>query len=264
MFKKGIIKPPFLLHFRIATAGGVSKELTHPFPIEPTASLALEGECESVLMHNGHFSEWQKVLLNNISPTYKFPEGDWSDSRAMAFIASIHGEHVLKLFEEKITVLSAKTGLTIFEDKRFVTHTQKDGSKLFLSNSINCQYGPSGYNNNTTIIRSTKGSYTSYNDYIEEKLGKYPKGSYAEYKQMYGYYDWDDVEDDVDANWYWEDEREEQGVWVSKAVKEQEEINTLLIETAKNWDRKEAIFTDEDLERAIEEEELDHWGIYAG
>ena len=47
-----------VLHFRIATAGGVCKEMTHPFPYVNNYDKMgeVEGECRTVVAHNGILS----------------------------------------------------------------------------------------------------------------------------------------------------------------------------------------------------------------
>jgi len=99
---------PYVAHFRIPTCGGTKDSLTHPFPISADASTALEGVTEGgVLFHNGGWSDWRTFSLSTASqqPT-KFPRGDWSDSRAMAWNAFIYGEGILELINEKVVVFT--------------------------------------------------------------------------------------------------------------------------------------------------------------
>lgn len=98
---------PFVAHFRIPTCGGDLPGLTHPFSIEPSASTALEGETEGqVLFHNGHWGGWKNVSLEtSVRGSLKLPEGRLSDSRMMAWCASIYGSSFLELIEEKIVTL---------------------------------------------------------------------------------------------------------------------------------------------------------------
>lgn len=106
---KGIKSVPVLIHFRIASVGGAIKELTHPFPVTPTVSLANEGTAEKVLMHNGHWGSWRETtrdycLKHNVKP----PTGPFSDSRAMAFLAAKLGVSILPLLDmsDRIIVLN--------------------------------------------------------------------------------------------------------------------------------------------------------------
>lgn len=97
---------PFVAHFRIPSCGGATPYLCHPFPIDKGASVALEGSTSGyVLFHNGHWARWKDTLLEaTVRGNVKIPTGKWSDSRAMALLASIHGLGVLEFIDEKIFV----------------------------------------------------------------------------------------------------------------------------------------------------------------
>lgn len=103
-----VLPVPYVLHFRIPSVGGYDQALTHPFPVDPDVSLDAEGHADHVLFHNGTWNDWKdlllKVLLNR--PTCHLPDGQWSDSRAMAYLASVLGVGFLNLINEKITVFS--------------------------------------------------------------------------------------------------------------------------------------------------------------
>lgn len=92
---------PYIMHFRIATAGGVTPLLTHPFPLSRRVSTALTGNARSVLFHNGHVLSWED-LLENTRGIFKggksgFPKDEnWSDSRLLAWYAA----NVPAIFEE--------------------------------------------------------------------------------------------------------------------------------------------------------------------
>lgn len=131
---------PLLIHFRVATVGGPIPELTHPFPIVGKVPLALQGSANQVLMHNGHWTDWVKDSLETRSlmiqgamrekggglVNVKIPQGPWSDSRAMAWNASIYGEGFLTLRvpTQKIAILDSKGGVRYwnlkdwYEDKK--------------------------------------------------------------------------------------------------------------------------------------------------
>lgn len=102
---------PYIAHFRIASCGGRSPELTHPFPITPEVSLDLEGRAPAVLFHNGHWGNWKNVLVDMALKTgYELPANEpWSDSRVMAFAAARVGLGFLSLIEERIAVLTPKS-----------------------------------------------------------------------------------------------------------------------------------------------------------
>ena len=94
---------PFVAHFRIPTVGGPKKALCHPFPIEADVALDLEGMTKGhVLFHNGHWGRWKESSLDAaIKYGLKVPTGKWSDSRAMAWAAALHGLGVLEFIDEK-------------------------------------------------------------------------------------------------------------------------------------------------------------------
>lgn len=104
---------PFVAHFRIASIGGVSPQLTHPFPIEKDTSNALQGRTKSfVLFHNGHWGKWREDMREvSIKGAYPLPTGKWNDSRAMAWLAAHLGLGVLELIDEKVIAFGPKTSV---------------------------------------------------------------------------------------------------------------------------------------------------------
>lgn len=104
------IKLPFVIHFRIATVGAVGASLCHPFPISASALGTSGASKRPVLFHNGHWGEWQDALLRSLTASGhdKLPEGDLSDSRAMAILAHRHGVKILNLVpkSQRIAVVS--------------------------------------------------------------------------------------------------------------------------------------------------------------
>ncbi len=120
--------PPYVLHFRIATVGGVQKKLTHPFVIRENSPLQEKGTARQVLFHNGHWNDWRETMLKNLTPRTKLT-GLWSDSRAMAHLAFIHGMGFLDLLDEKVAVLNRK-GIRLFG------HTWSEVNGITVSNQI--------------------------------------------------------------------------------------------------------------------------------
>lgn len=106
---------PFAFHFRIASCGGKTKEMTHPFPIERDVRTALSGSIKGpVLFHNGHWSPWKdKGIDNAIHHRVKVPEGLWSDTRVMAWLTFLHGHRILDFIDEKV-ILFGPTKIEIF------------------------------------------------------------------------------------------------------------------------------------------------------
>lgn len=106
---------PFIFHARIDTCGGESKELTHPFPVDTDSKINLRGSTKGYMMfHNGHWGQWKdKSLEAAVKTGTKIPGGRWSDSRAMAFVASIYGLGALEFIDEKSVVISP-TDIQVF------------------------------------------------------------------------------------------------------------------------------------------------------
>ena len=73
---------PAVIHFRLATVGGQTRKLCHPFPISEQAELFKAGTASAVLFHNGHCNDWE---LYSMVAGVKL-KGDVSDTRALAAI----------------------------------------------------------------------------------------------------------------------------------------------------------------------------------
>lgn len=85
---------PLLLHFRLASVGGIHGSLTHPFPITREAELDDSGSAKEVLIHNGHWSAYEAVI--QAFAKKELPKGRMTDTRMMAFLAAHRGSKVLK------------------------------------------------------------------------------------------------------------------------------------------------------------------------
>lgn len=98
---------PFIAHFRIASVGGPSRQLCHPFPVREGAELLMEGQSTTpVLFHNGTWGAWKHQMFEStIKGNKKVPIGKWSDSRAMAWLAHHHGLGILEFLDEKIAII---------------------------------------------------------------------------------------------------------------------------------------------------------------
>lgn len=93
---------PFVMHFRIASVGPRIGDLTHPFPLIDGIPLDWEGESEKgVLFHNGHWNRWDETILDaafkSPRPEVMIPDGAWSDSRGMTWLAHHFGYGVVDL-----------------------------------------------------------------------------------------------------------------------------------------------------------------------
>lgn len=101
---------PFVAHFRIASIGGVTRYLTHPFMIDQRVPYVTKGQTEGeVLFHNGHWNEWLqwvKDALRYGAGSLRIPTGKWSDTRGMAWLAAVYGPGVLEFISEKVITMS--------------------------------------------------------------------------------------------------------------------------------------------------------------
>jgi hypothetical protein len=105
MFHSPEVRLPAMIHFRLASAGGVDARLCHPFPISSTGAADKDYTCNAALAHNGHWGEWCHLLAAILAAS---PAGDrsraklsgpWSDTRALAVVAARIGLNS-PIFEE--------------------------------------------------------------------------------------------------------------------------------------------------------------------
>jgi hypothetical protein len=112
---------PYVMHFRIPSCGGGSRLLTHPFLISKEVPLAMEGTTEgAVLFHNGHWGRYESIFNDALfkgAGVVQCPEGSWSDTRVMAWLAAHFGIGYLEWIEntQKLVVFSP-TAIKVFGD----------------------------------------------------------------------------------------------------------------------------------------------------
>lgn len=88
----GEIKGPAIIHFRIASVGGIHPRLCHPFEITERPGSKLYGSADRVLFHNGTWMQWQNwERLNGLHL-----KGQVSDTRVAAAAAWQNGFEWLK------------------------------------------------------------------------------------------------------------------------------------------------------------------------
>lgn len=109
---------PYALHFRIKTIGRICPQLCHPFEVSEHTSTDTSGSTQNgqVLFHNGNWPAWDiwvKDALKAAAGRLKIPSGVWSDSRAMAWLASAYGPGILELINERV-ILMSPTDIEIF------------------------------------------------------------------------------------------------------------------------------------------------------
>ena len=101
------LRGPAIVHFRIASVGGVHPELCHPFPVTHKAELRHQGRARAVLFHNGTWSEHHRYADHF---EIKFGRRERvSDSRVAAAIVARFGFAWLKRVDYcRWTMLDAK------------------------------------------------------------------------------------------------------------------------------------------------------------
>lgn len=122
-------------HFRIATVGDKSAELTHPFEVSDESANRLRSTGKrAVLFHNGHENGMMEQLVNHcVSRGIRIPDGEWSDSRVIAMLSATLGKNYLLLLKSKFATVSTR-GIRMVGDFR-----REDGvlvSNLFWKNTM--------------------------------------------------------------------------------------------------------------------------------
>jgi len=167
MIRDKEVSLPSLIHFRIATVGGKTPKLCHPFPITKNASTELEGSAKKVLIHNGHWNDWQSRMTFSVIRQNRIPSGEWSDSRAMAYLAGNYGDRILNFISyQKIATLDG------------------NGKALY--------YGGS-WDEEDTVLYSNKSWSYKYSS-GSSSLGSYPRGPFSSIEAEDYYRDWEDYE----------------------------------------------------------------------
>ncbi len=148
---------PILMHFRIATCGGKIPQLTHPFPITPQVDIALRGAAPAVMMHNGHWNDWDKrVWAMALAKSAEWPKGAWSDSRALAWVLSMGGAGALDFLyhqgvsPDRVVTLSAQGGGSLDYWGNWI-----DKKGFFASNDSYERWGKKTSGYDTQANRST-------------------------------------------------------------------------------------------------------------
>ena len=110
-------KIPYVIHFRIASVGGVCDKLTHPFPVNQSVSLKKQWQGKSpLLFHNGTWSDWKEAVMP-FSGHKDFPRGsldDWSDSRALAYLAYKTKRGFFNFIDEKVAIMEKNGEVNLY------------------------------------------------------------------------------------------------------------------------------------------------------
>jgi len=128
------VELPAIVHFRLATAGGASKKLIHPFIIDKHSDVSNKSfeTDKAVLFQNGHYSDYEDKLINLcIHQGFPVPSGPMSDSRAIAIMVSVLGDGLLKLIKTSKFVVFSTKNLKVFGDDWIVENGMKFSNKHF-------------------------------------------------------------------------------------------------------------------------------------
>jgi len=186
-----------IIHFRIASIGGVKKKLCHPFEISSKVdmNLVVDNTTKDLLFHNGTWSEYADELVEYLKKQkapVTIPRGEYSDSRIMAYLAhKIGHKGMAKLVKgwNKVAILTSngivKYGKNWCEVKNnecsnnyFVptkmTTWGGGYNNAFTSNNVNYDYKTKSYTTGVTKYRGDKliktdGDLIGYLDFEEEQ-----------------------------------------------------------------------------------------------
>lgn len=108
---------PHVVHFRIGTSGGLGLSMTHPFVASTQSPINFEWHGKApLLFHNGIIRDWKELMVGTLPELVrrkiKLPGGQWSDSRAAAFLVAILGEGVLSLMDGKFVYVAPDGDIT--------------------------------------------------------------------------------------------------------------------------------------------------------
>jgi len=131
------IELPFIIHFRLASVGGVNPLLTQPFEINKDSPLKVAGVCDRLLLHNGTESDYRKYLsaCDVDIPLEKdgTTEQAMSDTRAIAMILARHrGYNFLDTASGKFVVIGYKSPTDECPFRYWGNFEEEDG--IFYSN----------------------------------------------------------------------------------------------------------------------------------
>jgi hypothetical protein len=141
ILETGIIKHyPAIIHFRIASIGGVLPELTHPFPLTPQVPLELKGIANAVLFHNGTWNSWNASLMPALAAQNgKWPAGPWSDTRALAWFAARGGSNAIDLVYDNTSLKGDRIAI-LSGDGKVYTRGHFDKKDGFLASNSSYEY----------------------------------------------------------------------------------------------------------------------------
>lgn len=123
---------PYLLHFRWATHGGITPQLTHPFPLGPRALYGeLSGRAPAVLMHNGVWNGYAQYLGRVQAPKSVIKAA--SDTAIAAYMLGVDPDFVDQLdsipWACAVMTVDDEGAMTLGEFGRTWTSWNDDGNR---------------------------------------------------------------------------------------------------------------------------------------
>ena len=163
---------PCIIHARITSIGKTLPELCHPFVVNESSHNALNGtisDDESVLFHNGTFSEYKDLVLQTAMGAGRhLPSGAMSDTRGIAFVLQTLGIEALEYIDtgfNKFAVLNSK-GLQKFGS--WVDVNGISSSNNYYDNTKQFKYG-----------NFPQNDYFQYDEFNDEDTVLYNSGRRA-------------------------------------------------------------------------------------
>jgi hypothetical protein len=158
-----------VFHARISTAGSVSPELCHPFPIENVPSVKTEGIANRVLFHNGHIYRWEKYAPDFL---LKANKERWSDTRAIAH-ALANGRIKYKDLGQSINGVFAVLSTKPFKDKKNCGTVRRFGAWRLIKGAV--------WASNTNFLWTAPKTTTVYNPSYRYSSGSGSQGHFGSY-----------------------------------------------------------------------------------
>lgn len=157
---------PHVAHFRIATSGDVTPEMTHPYKIEMESRLVITGDIETpVLFHNGVIGDYNALYLNMLtSGMIDMLRGPINDTRVAAVMAAVFDEEILQSLSGKFVVMKPDGITTMWGDFENVNgvHFSNNGYKKIAYTP--CVYGANNKNRNYNYNKNNKKQVTETKD----------------------------------------------------------------------------------------------------
>jgi predicted glutamine amidotransferase len=128
---------PFILHFRMATHGGMSRLLCHPFPISRNVGVTMHGQARELLFHNGIWNQHAKFEKRAAL------RGPVSDTRIMAYVLWREGQENRSGVASQLAAQAGKLavftpeGITTYGEWTEGTAENKDTTEGCLYSNLN-------------------------------------------------------------------------------------------------------------------------------